>query len=87
MGDPAGVGGEVILKALPRLSRRSTPVIVGDARVFDQLASRLFPDRHLGFKSLGKARTGEAEFIDAGVLKQDVRFGSIDPQYGQAASQ
>ena len=85
MGDPAGVGGEVILKALPRLSRRSIPVVVGDARVFDQLASRLFPDRYLGFKSLGEARTGEAEFIDLGIISEDVQFGSVASLHGHAA--
>ncbi len=85
MGDPAGVGGEVILKALPRLCRKSIPVIVGDVRVLDQLASRLFRDRHLGFKGLGEARAGEAEFMDLGIITKDMRFGSIDPLYGHAA--
>ncbi len=85
MGDPAGVGGEVILKALPHLCRKSVPVIVGDLRVVDQLASSLFRERHLTFKCLGEARAGEAEFMDLGTITKDMRFGSVDPMYGHAA--
>jgi 4-hydroxy-L-threonine phosphate dehydrogenase PdxA len=33
MGDPAGIGGEIILKALPAISIRSIPVIIGDRSV------------------------------------------------------
>jgi 4-hydroxythreonine-4-phosphate dehydrogenase len=85
MGDPAGVGGEIILKALPQVSRRSVPVIVGDLRVIDQLASTLYKNRRIGFKPLGKAQAGEAEFLDLDIITQDVRFGSADPLYGHAA--
>jgi 4-hydroxythreonine-4-phosphate dehydrogenase len=85
MGDPAGIGGEVILKALPRLCRKSIPVIVGDVRVLDQLASRLFRDCHTNFKVLGEARVGEAEFIDLGIISGDVQFGSVAPLHGHAA--
>ncbi len=85
MGDPAGIGGEIILRALPELCRKSIPVIVGDFRVIDQLASRLFQDRHLSFKGLGEARAGEAEFMDLGIITSDVQFGSIDPMHGHAA--
>ena len=85
MGDPAGIGGEVILKALPQLCRKSIPVIVGDFRVLDQLASGLFRDRRLDFKGLGEARTGEAEFIDLGIITENVQFGSIAPLHGHAA--
>ncbi len=85
MGDPAGIGGEIILKVLPALCRRSIPVIVGDFRVVDQLASSLFQDRRFSFKGLGQARAGEAEFLDMGIVTNDVKFGSVDPTYGHAA--
>jgi 4-hydroxythreonine-4-phosphate dehydrogenase len=85
MGDPAGVGGEVILKALPRLCRKSVPVIVGDTRVLDQLASRVFRDGQPRFKGLGEARMGEAECIDLGIISEDVQFGSVAPLHGHAA--
>jgi 4-hydroxythreonine-4-phosphate dehydrogenase len=43
MGDPAGVGPEVILKALeqPKIWRSCLPVIVGDKNVFNREAARL----------------------------------------------
>jgi 4-hydroxythreonine-4-phosphate dehydrogenase len=85
MGDPAGIGGEIILRAVPELCRKSIPVIVGDFRVVDQLASRFSQGRHLSFKAPGEARAGEAEFMDLGVITRDVQFGSIDPMYGHAA--
>ena len=85
MGDPAGIGGEIILRALPELCRNSIPVIVGDFRVIDQLASRLFQHRRLNFKGLGEARAGEAEFMDLGIMTSDVQFGSVDPMHGHAA--
>ena len=85
MGDPAGIGGEIILKALPDLCRRSIPVIVGDLRVIDQLKSTLFHDYRPRFKSPGEARAGEAELIDVGMVRDDVRFGSVAASYGHAA--
>ena len=85
MGDPAGIGGEIILKGLPQVGRRSIPVIVGDFPVINQLASTLFKDRRTDFKALGKAQAGEAEFVDLGIVKEAVRFGSTDPLYGHAA--
>ena len=30
MGDPAGIGGEIILKSMPHLCRRSIPVVIGE---------------------------------------------------------
>ena len=30
MGDPAGIGGELVVKALDMLARKSIPVIIGD---------------------------------------------------------
>ena len=85
MGDPAGIGAEVILKALPQLSRKSIPVIVGDFRVLGQTTSSLFRARHLNIKGLGEARTGEAEFIDLGIITENVKFGSVAPLHGHAA--
>lgn len=85
MGDPAGIGGEIILKALPVLSRRSIPVIIGDYSIIDvnlrhQRAQIEKPD----FKGFMDGRKGDAEFIDIGFLK-NCRFGVIDSSFGQAS--
>ena len=85
MGDPAGIGGEIILKALPSLSRKSIPVILGDYSIIDKLLRTYMaqinkPD----FKGFMEGQKGDAEFIDTGLLK-DFRFGFIDPSCGQAS--
>ena len=47
MGDPAGIGPEVVVKALgaPRLRGRAVPIVVGDARVIRQAAELVRTDR------------------------------------------
>ncbi len=85
MGDPAGIGAEVILKGLPSVSRNSIPVIIGDLSVVRQLHSALFRDSPLVLRRFGEARPGEAEFIDAGLITKEVTPGSVDRQHGRAA--
>jgi len=85
MGDPAGIGGEIILRALPHVCRKSIPVIVGDHRVVDQLAAILFQDRLINFRGFGEAQAGEAEFIDLGIITKDIEFGATDALHGHAA--
>jgi 4-hydroxythreonine-4-phosphate dehydrogenase len=43
MGDPAGVGPEVTLKALQReeVWRAARPLVIGDARVLDRVSQRI----------------------------------------------
>ncbi len=84
MGDPAGIGGETILKALDRLCKRSIPVIVGDLPVIDILSRLLFEGRRFAFKKLGEGSPGEAEFVDLGLIKQ-VQFGVSDAACGEAS--
>ncbi len=84
MGDPAGIGGELILKALNRLTRTSIPVVIGDAAVLHALNDLLFHGKELKFKRLGQGATGDAEFIDVGAMQQ-VRFGVSDASCGRAS--
>jgi 4-hydroxythreonine-4-phosphate dehydrogenase len=85
MGDPAGIGGELILKALMRLTRRSIPVIIGDARVLESLSRHMFHGTEFRMKPLGQASAGEAEFVDLGVMKGEVRLGLSDAACGAAS--
>jgi 4-phospho-D-threonate 3-dehydrogenase / 4-phospho-D-erythronate 3-dehydrogenase len=77
MGDPAGIGPEVILKALadPALADLADWVVVGDARVIN-MAERVtgVPLAH-------------ASLHDAGALAGygDFSFGRLDPRCGAAA--
>ena len=85
MGDPAGIGGEIILKALPAISIRSIPVIVGDRSVINSHLKK--PTARIGkpvFRGFKEGKKGDAEFIDLGLLK-DSRFGVVDPSYGKAS--
>jgi 4-hydroxythreonine-4-phosphate dehydrogenase len=84
MGDPAGIGGEIILKALPRLGDRSIPVIVGDMKVFEALRagpSSLSPP---SFKGLGQGSAEDVEFVDLGFMDA-VKPGVSDRRCGEAS--
>jgi len=83
MGDPAGIGGELIVKAIGKITRRSTPVIIGDASVL-RLACSTLGLGEIGFAPLGRASAGEAELIGLGLLKH-VRFGVSDAACGAAS--
>jgi 4-hydroxythreonine-4-phosphate dehydrogenase len=85
MGDPAGIGGELILKALEKLASGSIPVIVGDAVVLESVRRRMFRSAEFRMKPLGQAGAGEAEFVDVGAMKGEVRFGISDAACGEAS--
>lgn len=84
MGDPGGIGGEIILKAWGRFGRRTIPVVIGESSVFDRLASRLFAGRPLSFKTLGEGRAGDVELLDLGLIAEP-QFGHTGADYGRAA--
>jgi 4-hydroxythreonine-4-phosphate dehydrogenase len=83
MGDPAGIGGETILKALAKLTKKSIPVIIGDSAAFDAIAP-LFKESIFSFKGLGQGSRGDAEFVDLKLLS-DVQPGVTGPQTGEAS--
>ena len=84
MGDPAGIGGEVILKALPYICRKSIPVIIGDFTVIDHLKKAFFQDSSFNLRKFKEGSVGEAEFIDLGLLDK-IDFGVVNSQYGNAS--
>lgn len=79
MGDPAGIGGELISKALKKLVGRSIPVVVGDLRVLERSGGNMPP-----LRPLGDAGPGEAEFLDLRFL-DDVRPGETNARCGEAS--
>ena len=84
MGDPAGIGGEIILKALPALSIRSIPVIIGDRSVVNSYLKKTDRIGKPVFRGFKEGKKGDAEFIDLGLFKEP-RFGVVDPSYGKAS--
>jgi 4-hydroxythreonine-4-phosphate dehydrogenase len=79
MGDPAGVGGEVILKALadPEISSSAEFVVLGD-RAAVEAAER---STGVNFYGLG------VEFLDCSVLPsgEPIEYGALRAEYGKAA--
>ncbi len=84
MGDPAGIGGEIILRSLPHLALRSIPVVIGDIKVLDGLCARLPALRRPDFKEPGRGALGEAEFVDLGLM-DTVEPGASDGRCGGAS--
>lgn len=81
MGDPAGVGPEIVVKALSDkdLRQSSDLVVFGDEQVFWQTAQSLNLADTL-------AKTGEFRFVDSQVVGSDlVPMGKVSAIGGQAA--
>jgi 4-hydroxythreonine-4-phosphate dehydrogenase len=91
MGDAAGIGPEIIVKALERkeLHRQALPVVIGDARTMEQALSiaksRL---RIRAISDLAEARDDPAT-INVLDLKNidlaNLKHGRVDPMPGKAA--
>lgn len=84
MGDPAGIGGEIILKSLPYICKKSIPVIIGDFSIISYLKKTIFQNTSFIFKRFKEGSSGEAEFIDLGLLNK-IDLGVINGQYGEAS--
>ena len=84
MGDPAGIGGELILKALPKLCKGSIPVVVGDLDVIERTARRIPEIKMFPFKGFGLGKPGDAEAVDLKSI-QEIEFGVTRPAYGEAS--
>jgi 4-hydroxythreonine-4-phosphate dehydrogenase len=74
MGDPSGIGPEIILKALPKVYDKCVPVVIGDSAPLKKAAEVL----GIGFE------TSRCEFIDCGLIK-DWNIGKVDARCGEAA--
>ncbi|MFC1468144.1 4-hydroxythreonine-4-phosphate dehydrogenase PdxA [Verrucomicrobiota bacterium] len=72
MGDPAGVGPEISLKAAAQVKDICTPVIVGDRAVLEQVAEKL---------SLPLPET----VLDCRFISDAVEPGKLDKAYGEAS--
>ncbi len=84
MGDPAGIGGEIILKALPHITKKSIPVVIGDLKVLDSIRSSIPALPSFSFKGPGLGKPGDAELIDLD-LAGNIRPGSSDAGCGTAS--
>ena len=88
LGDPAGVGIEVSLKALPHAGRDARLVLIGEAEAV-RAQMRFAPEgtRLLIVGALPEARwePGFINLIDVGVLDEPLPPGRLDARGGEAA--
>mgnify|MGYP001020464509 FL=1 len=91
MGDPAGIGPEIIIKALSlaELSRLSRPVVIGDARVMKNAMqySKASPVALKEIKRLdeGDFRTGINNILDMDNVDSKLKIGKVSVEAGRAA--
>lgn len=75
MGDPSGIGPEIIAKALPAISALGPIVVVGDGWVFERACRQVRIPSEISF-----------DFVEmANVPRKGFAFGSIRPECGKAS--
>jgi 4-phospho-D-threonate 3-dehydrogenase / 4-phospho-D-erythronate 3-dehydrogenase len=92
MGDPAGIGPEVVVKALshPEISTACRPIVVGDVRRLKLAAQVCGVDCNViaipeaGIEN-GDDGTGAILVLDVGLAPDDLPWGQVSPAAGQAA--
>jgi 4-hydroxythreonine-4-phosphate dehydrogenase len=89
LGDPAGIGPEIMAKALAEGSAYDVlvPVVVGDQGVLDQVIAGCGLDldvRRVDGPGDARGERGTVDLIDLGNMGE-VRFGQIDGAHGRAA--
>lgn len=90
MGDAAGIGPEIIVKALADRSiyEACKPVVIGDRTVLDEMVGIVKSDvRIRTIESLGQARyeAGLVDCLDFRLLSRGVIFGELSAEAGDAA--
>jgi 4-hydroxythreonine-4-phosphate dehydrogenase len=90
MGDPAGIGPEIIVKALLRRSvyKRCKPVVVGDAGVIKQAVDFLnvtLKVNAISNISDAKGKYGTIDVYDLANFQQQVAYGVVSADAGRAA--
>ena len=88
MGDPAGIGPEIIVKALAGAARPLPVVVVGDARVMARAVGLVAPDMRIDIVTdplAGAAGPGVIRLVESGRLDPLPGFGRIDAAAARAA--
>ncbi|GGE52974.1 4-hydroxythreonine-4-phosphate dehydrogenase [Pullulanibacillus camelliae] len=90
MGDAAGIGPEIIVKALDtkELYETCRPIVIGDAKILERARDIVEADLQIHvIKEVSDAQFayGTIDCIDLDVLPADLPFGQISPAAGDAA--
>ncbi|MDE2801052.1 MAG: 4-hydroxythreonine-4-phosphate dehydrogenase PdxA, partial [Gemmatimonadota bacterium] len=92
VGDPAGIGPEVVIKALckPTLYNEVKPLVFADRSILEQTIKMLCAD--IDLHAVNKPHKGHYEvgcidFIDVGSLSEPIAYGQISAEGGRAGYQ
>jgi 4-hydroxythreonine-4-phosphate dehydrogenase len=90
MGDAAGVGPEIIMKALavPEVYEMSRPLVIGDARRLrkaGQIVGSKLSVRPIQRPEEAAFRMGEVDTVDLPTIPEDLPFGKLSATAGDAA--
>jgi len=90
MGDPAGVGPEVIVKSVgqPAVQQRLRPLVIGDARRLERAIA--ITGEPLRVRAIGKPEDAHfaadtIDCLDLALVAPDLPFGRLSPAGGEAA--
>jgi 4-hydroxythreonine-4-phosphate dehydrogenase len=90
MGDPAGVGPEIIAKTFadPNFREENRALVVGDAKILERAIRLLELDLHANVISAPDEagfEEGTVDVVQVGELPEDLPFGELDARAGAAA--
>ena len=90
MGDPAGIGPEIIAKTFAEegFGKENNALVVGDSKILERAASLLeLPLRVNAIERLEEAtfEPGTVDVLAVGELPEDLPFGELDARAGEAA--
>ena len=90
MGDPAGIGPEIIMKALaaPAVHAFCNPLVIGDVERLRLAGQRVGTLLQLVRRENARQAVyeqGKVECIDLGLVPADLPFGKVSPIAGEAA--
>lgn len=91
MGDPAGIGPEIVVKALmnPEIYEKCTPIVIGDISVLEKIKKILKAD--IKFSKVDNtnnilSKSGYIDVIDlSNIDAEALVFGMVDAKAGKAA--
>jgi 4-hydroxythreonine-4-phosphate dehydrogenase len=90
MGDPAGIGPEIIVKALAhkQVYESARPLVIGDAsrlKTAAKIVSSPVKIRALTDPATASYELGQIDCVDLGLNPDDLPFGQVSPIAGEAA--
>ncbi|WP_336772503.1 4-hydroxythreonine-4-phosphate dehydrogenase PdxA [Paenibacillus sp. MMO-58] len=90
MGDGAGVGPEIIMKALGdnKVYEDSNPFVIGDAKILERAARVVNSElkvRPIASVTEAQYEYGTVDCLDLNLLPADLPFGQVSPEAGHAA--